>query len=226
MRTFLLTMTPTISFFYMTTKSLADAIDSMSDTELVANMRQTVKDLRENNVNGSSLGAAILRDALRRSTSKRAEASRKNGRLGGRPKGSRNKKTIAKESAEKQSEEGTAKSDVQKRTEKALKALIEYCPSASTPKPIKRPTAPPKQSRKPYQKSVYTLPKRQTPLPRSAEEVQDIVYKCNLDGDDAYQWWQMTMVERHGHDRYGNPILNWPGALIRFCEAKAASRAV
>lgn len=210
----------------MTTKSLADAIDSMSDTELVANMRQTVKDLRENNVNGSSLGAAILRDALRRSTSKRAEASRKNGRLGGRPKGSRNKKTIAKEAAEKQSEDGTAKSDAQKRTEKALKALSESCLSASTPKQTKRPTAPPKPSRKPYQKSVYTLPKRQTPLPKSTDDVMDMAFKFNLDGDFAYQWWVMTMEERHGCDRYGNPIMNWKGALLRFCQAMTASRAV
>lgn len=87
-----------------------------------------------------------------------------------------------------------------------------------TPKPKKRPTI----AQKPQQKA-YILPK--TPLPRNPDEVRDVVYKCNLDGDDAYQWWQMTMVDRHGRDRYGNVIYNWPGALIRFCEAKAARRA-
>lgn len=86
-----------------------------------------------------------------------------------------------------------------------------------SPKQQKRPTRPPRQPQK-----AYMLPK--TPLPRNPDEVRDIVYKCNLDGDDAYQWWQMTMVDRHGRDRYGNPIYNWPGALIKFCEAKAAHR--
>ena len=86
-----------------------------------------------------------------------------------------------------------------------------------TAKPKKRPTRPPKPQQK-----AYMLPK--TPLPRNPDEVRDVVYQCNLDGDDAYQWWQMTMVDRHGRDRYGNVIYNWPGALIRFCEAKAAHR--
>ena len=86
-----------ITYFYMTTKTLADTIDSMSDEELVANMRQSVKDLRSNNVNGNSFGASILRSAIQRANDRRAEASRANGRLGGRPKGSKNKKTLVRE---------------------------------------------------------------------------------------------------------------------------------
>ena len=75
-----------ITYFYAKTSDFADMIDSMSDEELIANMRQTAKDLRSNNLEGKSFGAEILRKSLERSKQKRAEASRKNGRLGGRPR--------------------------------------------------------------------------------------------------------------------------------------------
>lgn len=75
-----------ITYFYAKTSDFADMIDSMSDEELIANMRQTAKDLRSNNLEGKSFGAEILRKSLELSKRKRAEASRKNGRLGGRPR--------------------------------------------------------------------------------------------------------------------------------------------
>lgn len=75
-----------ITYFYAKTSEFADMIDSMSDEELIANMRQTAKDLRSNNLEGNSFGAEILRKSLELSKRKRAEASRKNGLLGGRPR--------------------------------------------------------------------------------------------------------------------------------------------
>jgi hypothetical protein len=75
-----------ITYFYAKTSDFADMIDSMSDEELIANMRQTAKDLRSNNLDGNSFGAEILRKSLELSKRKRAEASRKNGLLGGRPR--------------------------------------------------------------------------------------------------------------------------------------------
>lgn len=75
-----------ITYFYAKTSEFADMIDSMSDEELIANMRQTAKDLRSNNLEGNSFGAEILRKSRELSKRKRAEASRKNGMLGGRPR--------------------------------------------------------------------------------------------------------------------------------------------
>lgn len=45
-----------------------------------------------------------------------------------------------------------------------------------------------------------------------------------LDYTDAREWWEMTMVDRDGHDRDGNPIGNWKITCRRFCEAKANKR--
>ena len=45
-----------------------------------------------------------------------------------------------------------------------------------------------------------------------------------LDYTDAREWWEMTMVDRDGHDRDGKPIRNWKITCRRFCEAKAKKR--
>ena len=197
-----------ITWSKMDFKDFINHFTGMTRKEIADDVLQSIKDFEDLNTDSNSFGSEQVKKAVCTSQERRAEASRENGKLGGRPKGSTNK----------------PKADTQKRTEKALKALIASIPTESTTKAIKEPVAPKKPPRQPFQKKVYTLPKRQTPLPKSADDVQDIVFKCNLDGDDAYQWWQLTMVERHGRDRWGNPIMNWPGALIRFCEAMAAKR--
>lgn len=46
-----------------------------------------------------------------------------------------------------------------------------------------------------------------------------------LDEIDCREWWEMTVRDRDGCDRDGNPILNWKGALKRYCAAKARRRA-
>ena len=199
-----------ITWSKMDFKDFVNHFKGMTRKEIADDVLQSIKDFEDLNTDSGSFGSEQVKKAVCTSKERRAEASRENGKLGGRPKGSKNK----------------PKDDTQKRIEDALKTISESCHSENTPKSISEPSEPKKTPRKPYQKKVYTLPKRQTPLPKSADDVHDIVFKFNLDGDDAYQWWQMTMVERHGRDRYGNPIMNWPGALIRFCEAKAASRAL
>lgn len=201
-----------ITWSKMDFKDFINHFKGMSRKEIADDVLQSIKDFEDLNTDSNSFGSEQVKKAVCTSKERRAEASRENGKLGGRPKGSRNKP---------KTEPGT---DTQKRIEDALKTLAESCPTQNTDKSISEPSAPPKPTKRPFQKKVYTLPKRQTPLPKSADDVQDIVFKCNLDGDDAYQWWQLTMVERHGRDRWGNPIMNWPGALIRFCEAMAAKR--
>ena len=201
-----------ITWSKMDFKDFINHFKGMTRKEIADDVLQSIKDFEDLNTDSNSFGSEQVKKAVCTSKERRAEASRENGKLGGRPKGSRNKQKTEPET------------DTQKRIEDALQTMAESCRDQNTAKSISNHSAPPKTTKRPFQKKVYTLPKRQTPLPKSADDVQDIVFKCNLDGDDAYQWWQMTMVERHGHDRWGRPIMNWPGALIRFCEAMAAKR--
>ena len=202
-----------ITWSKMDFKEFINHFKGMTRKEIADDVLQSIKDFEDLNTDSGSFGSEQVKKAVCTSKERRAEASRENGKLGGRPKGSKNKPKAEPET------------DAQKRTEAALKALIESCPTESTPKSISEPPAPQKPSRKPFQKQVYTLPKRQTPLPKSPDDVMDLAFKFNLDGDFAYQWWVMTMEERHGYDRYGNPIMNWKGALLRFCQTMTAKMA-
>ena len=58
----------------------------------------------------------------------------------------------------------------------------------------------------------------------SFDEFTRFVDQQGLDYTDAREWWEMTMVDRDGHDRDGKPIANWKGALKRFCSTKTANR--
>lgn len=56
------------------------------------------------------------------------------------------------------------------------------------------------------------------------EAFQEFVNDNGLDYEDAHQWWDMTVVDRKGYDRDGNPIMDWQGALVGFCESKKRKR--
>ena len=71
--------------------------------------------------------------------------------------------------------------------------------------------------------SCHSAPSRTLPLP-TWEEFIEYVDTEGLDYTDAREWWEMTMVDRDGHDRYGKPIANWKAACRRFCKAKANKR--
>lgn len=58
----------------------------------------------------------------------------------------------------------------------------------------------------------------------SFDEFTAFIDDQGLDYNDAREWWEMTMVDRDGNDRDGNPIGNWKGALKRFCKNRAAKR--
>lgn len=58
----------------------------------------------------------------------------------------------------------------------------------------------------------------------SFDEFTRFIDQQGLDYTDAREWWEMTMVDRDGKDRYGKPIGNWKITCRRFCEAKAKKR--
>lgn len=66
-------------------------------------------------------------------------------------------------------------------------------------------------------------PARSLTLP-TTEQLYDFARAENLDEADARDWYEMTVVERAGKDRYGKPIGNWKVTCRRFCEAKAKKR--
>lgn len=66
-------------------------------------------------------------------------------------------------------------------------------------------------------------PARSLTLP-TTEQLYDFARAENLDEADAREWYEMTVVERAGKDRYGKPIGNWKVTCRRFCEAKAKKR--
>lgn len=62
------------------------------------------------------------------------------------------------------------------------------------------------------------------PLPRNKEEVRLFAIDNGLDVDDANDWAEMNLRERHGRDKDGKPIRNWKGAILNYCKAMAAKR--
>lgn len=56
-------------------------------------------------------------------------------------------------------------------------------------------------------------------------EVYEFAKERHLDDIDCREWWEMTVRDRGGCDRDGNPILNWKGAVKSYCAAKAKRRA-
>lgn len=62
-----------------------------------------------------------------------------------------------------------------------------------------------------------------SPIP-SWEEFLSFVDGEGLDYSDAREWWEMSIVDRAGKDRFGNPIGNWKGACKRFCGSKKKGR--
>ena len=66
-------------------------------------------------------------------------------------------------------------------------------------------------------------PVRSIRLPKWGE-FTEFIDAQGLDYTDAREWWEMTIVDRAGKDRYGNPITNWKAACKRFCKSKTERR--
>lgn len=58
----------------------------------------------------------------------------------------------------------------------------------------------------------------------SWQQVIDYADERRLDYQDAREWYEMTVVDRKGHDRDGNKIANLKASLIGFCKVKEGKR--
>ena len=62
------------------------------------------------------------------------------------------------------------------------------------------------------------------PLPKDKSEVIAFAEDNGLDVDDALEWAQINLKERHGKDKDGEPIMNWQKHCAGYCEAKRNKR--
>ena len=58
------------------------------------------------------------------------------------------------------------------------------------------------------------------PLPKNKEEVRLFAVDHGLDVDYAMEWAELSLKERKGRDKAGNPIKNWKGALINYVKSR------
>lgn len=128
------------------------------------------------------------------------DASSENGKKGGRPR----KETIQGDAGHREApDESTTVSDISGTPE----ALVNQ----------------PRGEADSLRGECHSAPPRTLPLP-TWDEFTLFIDGDGLDYTDAREWWEMTMVDRAGHDRYGRTITNWKVACRRFCKAKANKR--
>ena len=175
----------------------------MTNAEIVEDVRESVRALSRQSEEGDSFGAMMVVRANSRRSSKAAEASRENGKNGGRPKNAtatpEDWKSLVSESlsmAGTSNNEVTTKNQRQRRAGGSVRETVDPLPPA-------------RQRVKP---------------PSSMQDVAEFANRENLDYDDARLWWEQNFVERKGRDKDGNRITNWHGALINFCKSQAKKR--
>lgn len=60
----------------------------------------------------------------------------------------------------------------------------------------------------------------------SWQDVLEFVNDRGLDYTDAREWYEMTVVDRNGHDKDGNRIANLKASLVGFCKVKEGKRRI
>lgn len=78
--------------------------------------------------------------------------------------------------------------------------------------------APPHMNKAPRKKASSA------PCLPSLQQVIDYADERGLDYSNAREWYEMTVVDRKGHDRDGNRIANLKASLIGFCKVKEGKR--
>lgn len=183
----------------------------MDDSEIVADVQQSMDDLEALSTDGKSFGAKMVLWSF-----ERIEKNRINGSKGGRPRknspdtrggsakpagcaaGKRippqESTTAAGESADPKSESlpkdgGSAASAGRSLTPRVVEA-------SDSPKVSETPTT---------------------------AELYDFAEAARLSEADAREWWELC-TERGWKDRSGKPIRNWKKACERYCARRAINR--
>ena len=197
----------------------------MTDEQIVKDVRQSMDDLEDLVDNSDSFGSQMVRWSVERAEQPFATAARENGKKGGRPRKKQDIKADApsREDGEFKSDSGDAGN---------LESATSATPSTTTPCTISADGPRQAEARQSQGRTGggpvrggqrIEPPVRSLTLP-TTEQLYDFARAENLDEADARDWYEMTVVERAGKDRYGKPIGNWKVTCRRFCEAKAKKR--
>ncbi len=176
----------------------------MTPEQKVADIDESMDALEELDDSGESFGAKMVRWSMERA--EQYPMASENGKKGGRPK-----KNL--------SADGDTREDSQDVPDGSDAVTLESATSADTGT-LDSLTD---KDERPGAERASAKPSRTLPLP-TWESFLSFVDGEGLDYTDAREWWEMTMVDRKGLDRYGKPIGNWKGALKRFCKSKINNR--
>lgn len=180
---------------------------SMSDEQVVRDIRESVVKVINLDESGDSFGANMVRRAKERLCG-RHNIAVQNGQKGGRPK---------KSNGDADTREGSeATTTVSTNIGDAIGGLAaELCAGANDSSRV--------ESAQAGSHNTGKAPAR-IPAPRDRQEVFDFAASHGLDYDDTRLWWERNFVERDGTDKEGKPFANWKGALVNACMAEAMKR--
>ena len=168
----------------------------MTAEQKVADIDASMDALEDLDDSGESFGAKMVRWSMERAD--QYPMASENGKKGGRPR----KQEITAD--------GDTREDSHDEKSGTSANNSEARQSQRTGAPVRGATS-------------STAPVRSLRLPKWDEFVA-FVDGEGLDYTDARQWWDMTILDRAGKDRYGNPITNWKAACKRFCKSKTERR--
>jgi len=168
---------------------------SMSDEQVVRDIRESVVKVINLDESGDSFGANMVRRAKERLCG-RHDIAVQNGSKGGRPKKS---EPVADEIGD------------------ALGGLAaELCAGVNDSSRVK-------SAQNAGGHKTGNVPAH-IPAPRDRQEVFAFAAEQGLDYDDTRLWWERNFVERDGMDKDGKRFANWKGALINACKAEKEKR--
>jgi len=168
---------------------------SMSDEQVVRDIRESVVKVINLDESGDSFGANMVRRAKERLCG-RHDIAVQNGSKGGRPKKS---EPVADEIGD------------------ALGGLAaELCAGVNDSSRVK-------SAQNAGSHKTGNVPAH-IPAPRDRQEVFAFAAEQGLDYDDTRLWWERNFVERDGMDKDGKRFANWKGALINACKAEKEKR--
>ena len=182
----------------------------MDDSEIVADVQQSMDDLEALSTDGKSFGAKMVLWSF-----ERIEKNRINGSKGGRPR--KNSPDTRGGSASPAGCAAGKRIPPQESTTAAGESAEKLDPPNIGGSAASAGRAP----RSPRAGEVSDSPKvSETP---STAELYDFAEAARLSEADAREWWELC-TERGWKDRSGKPIRNWKKACERYCARRAINR--
>lgn len=194
----------------------------MDDSEIVADVQQSMDDLESLATDGKSFGAKMVRWSC-----ERIEKNRINGSKGGRPRKTQSTTATQESSKNFPDTPGGSASPAGCAAGKRIPPQESTTAAGESAEKLDPPNiggsaasvwrAP----RSPRAGEVSDSPKvSETP---TTAELYDFAEAARLSEADAREWWELC-TERGWKDRSGKPIRDWKAACERYCARRAINR--